>query len=75
MSRRSSKKFEFAKGVYYLNLNKGYNSSITIKRMERQKAIDAYLSYLKTYKSKCEWLGQWDGKKFIETNVSKLQEA
>jgi hypothetical protein len=72
MPRRSTKKFDFAKGVYYFNINKGYNSSITIKRKDKQRAIDAFSSYLKTYKEQCEWLGKWDGKKFTEDNFEKL---
>lgn len=73
MPRKSTKKFDFAKGVYYFNIKKGYNSNITIKRKEKQKAIDAYASYLRSYKEQCEWLGKWDGKKFTEDNFDKLQ--
>ena len=72
MARRSTKKFDFSKGIYYFNINRGHNNSITIKRMEKDKALNAYASYLKTHKDKCEWLGKWDGKKFIEDSYEKL---
>jgi hypothetical protein len=71
MARPSTKKFEFGEGIYYFNIRKGYNSVITIKRMKKQKAIDAYSSYKKSYKD-VEWLGKWDGKKFIDSNVETL---
>ncbi len=71
MSRRSKKKFEFGKGVYYFNIKKGYNNEITIKRMDKEKALLSYASYLKTYNEACEWLGKWDGKKFIEGNYEE----
>ena len=72
MARRPTKKFEFGKDVYYFNLNKDYRSPITIKRMNLKEAVEAYSSYLRTYNEKCEWLGKWDGKKFVETNFQKL---
>ncbi len=72
MSRRSTKKFDFQKGVWYFNVNKGYMNTITIKRMEKKKAIQAYKNYLLTQKGKCQWLGEWDGKKFIENDFDKL---
>ncbi len=75
MSRRSKKKFDFAKDVYYFNIKKGYNNEITIKRMELSAAIHTYTNYLKTYKEACEWLGKWDGKKFIENNYLELLKA
>ena len=72
MSRRSSKKFEFGKGIWYFNVFGGGNSAITIKRIELDKALDAYSTYLKTQRGKCEWLGKWDGKKFQESDFEKL---
>ena len=75
MSRRSLKKFDFGKGIYYFNINKGANSNITIKRVEKAKAIDAYKSYVKSYQDKVEWLGKWDGSKFVESDVEKLSKA
>ena len=68
MARPRTKKFEFGKGIYYFNIKKGYNNNITIKRLEKKKAIDAYKQYLKTQPENCDWLGKWDGKKFIEDN-------
>lgn len=72
MGRRSTKKFEFAKDIYYFNIKKGYNNNITIHRKDLNKALDAYKSYLVTQKGKCEWLGKWDGKKFIEDSYDAL---
>ncbi len=72
MARPRTKKFEFGKGIYYFNIKKGYNNNITIKREEKQKAVDAYRQYLKTQKENCEWLGKWDGKKFIEDSFEKI---
>ena len=73
MARRSTKKFEFGKGVYYFNINKGYNNCITIKRTDKKKALQAYSSYLKLYSDKCEWLGKWNGKDFVESNFETLR--
>ena len=75
MSRRSKKKFEFSKDVYYFNIKKGYNNEITIKRMEKESAVHTYGNYLKTYKEACEWLGKWDGKKFIENDYNEVAKA
>ena len=74
MARRSTKKFDFGKGIYYFNIRSGANSSITIKRIEKDKAISAFQSYLNTRKE-CEWLGKWDGKKFVESDFDKLVPA
>jgi len=71
MSRRSKKKFEYGQGVYYFSIKKGYNNEITIKRMDKEKALLAYASYKKTYKDACEWLGKWEGKKFVESNYEE----
>ena len=75
MSRRSLKKFDYGKGIYYFNINKGQNSNITIKRIEKKKAIEAYKQYVKSYQEKVEWLGKWDGSKFIENDLEKLSKA
>lgn len=72
MARKKTKRFDYAKGVYYFNINKGFNSSITIKREEKGKALLAFSNYLITQRGKCEWLGKWDGKKFIEDDFEKL---
>ena len=42
-----------------------------VKRIEKKKAIDAYRNYLKTQPENCDWLGKWDGKKFVEDNFEK----
>ena len=74
MARRPTKKFEFAKDVYYFNLNKDFGPPITLNRRTQKEAVQAYSRYLRTYAEKCEWLGRWDGKKFIEDNFPKLEE-
>lgn len=71
MSRRT-KKFDFAEGVYYFNINKGYRNDITIKRKDKSKAILDYKNYLVTQKGNCEWLGKWNGKSFVEDNFESL---
>ena len=72
MSRRSTKRFTYGEGVYYFNINKGYNNKVTIKRMELDKALDAFQRYVRTHGQSVEWLGKWDGKKFKEDNVEEL---
>lgn len=72
MARRSSKKFDFGKGIYYFTINEGHNYNITIKRKSKENAVQAFLRYLRTKKDKCEWLGKWDGKKFVESNFEKV---
>ena len=67
MSRRRTKSFDYQKGIYYFSVN-----GITIKRMQKDKAIAAYKNYLLTQPGKCEWLGKWDGDKFAEANFDKL---
>ncbi|HMQ06698.1 MAG TPA: hypothetical protein PKC30_05315 [Saprospiraceae bacterium] len=71
MARPSTKKFEFGKGIYYFNIKSGYNNTITIKRVDRQLAIDAFKQYVRNYHD-CEWLGKWDGKKFVEEDFNAL---
>jgi len=73
MSRRSTKKFDYQKGVYYFNVNKGFMNTITIKRMDQKKAIQAYKNYLLTQQGKVQWLGCWDGKEFSENDFDSLK--
>lgn len=73
MPRMSTKRFDYAKGIYYFNIKNGFNSNITIKRMKKDEAITTFQSYQRKKKN-CEWLGKWDGKKFIEDNLEKLIE-
>lgn len=64
----ASKKFEYGEGVYYFNIRNGGQSSITIKRMVKNEAVDRFWSY-KNLGKEVEWLGKWDGKKFTETSM------
>ncbi len=68
---RKKKNFTKAVGTYFFDINMGYNNTITISRKTRKEAEAAFSNYLKQNKQ-CEWLGQWDGKKFIDT---EFQEA
>ena len=72
MSRPRTKSFTFGKDIYYFNIKSGSSSGITIKRKSLQKAIDAFRMYQKTHKTSAEWLGKWDGKKFIENEFDEL---
>lgn len=72
MSRPRTKKFDFATDVYYFNIKKGYRSEIIIKRTSKDKAMQAFQYYLKAKSGESEWLGKWDGSKFVETNFDKL---
>ena len=72
MSRRSTKRFSYGEGVYYFNINKGYNNNITLKRMSLDKALDAYQRYSRTHGSNVEWLGKWNGKNWDENNIEEL---
>lgn len=70
MARRSTKKFDFGKDIYYFNVKNGFNNVITIKRKNKNEAVYAYHSYKKSSKD-CEWLGKWNGDKFIENTLEK----
>lgn len=75
MGRPKTKTFSFAKGIYYMNINKAFRNSITIKRTDKKQALNAFAGYLKTQNNNCEWLGKWDGKKFIENDYEALVES
>lgn len=66
---RKKKAFTKTPGLYFFDVNMGY-SSITISRKTRDEAVYAYSNYVKQKKD-CEWLGQWDGKKFVDTDIKK----
>lgn len=71
MPRRSTKKFDFGKGIFYFNIKKGYNNYITIKRKNQKAAIETFQAYQRTHQT--EWLGQWDGKKFVKDEFDQIQ--
>ena len=62
---RRKKGFNMAKDVYYFNIKAGYNNTIVISRKTKKEAVRAYASYLDQRKD-CEWMGKWDGKKFVD---------
>ena len=67
---RKKKNFTKAVGNYFFDIKMGFNNTITISRKNREDAEYAFSNYLKQ-KKQCEWLGQWDGKKFIDTEFKK----
>ncbi len=69
-----AKKFEYGEGIYYFNIRNGGHNSITIKRKDKEDAINRFLSY-KSLGKDCEWLGRWEGKKFVETSQPQLKSA
>jgi len=66
---RRKKGFKMTSGYYFFNIKMGYQNSITISRKTKEEAVYAYDNYLKQRKE-CEWLGQWDGSKFIDNVYS-----
>jgi len=60
-------------GHYFFVVKMGYQNNIMISRSAREDALHAYKNYLKQRKD-CEWLGKWDGSKFIDTDL-KVQAA
>lgn len=73
MHMRPNKNISLGKGKYYFTI-KSTPNNITIFRKSRKRAADAYLNYLKIGKE-CEWLGQWNGKKFEDTTAPALSQA
>lgn len=62
---RRKKAFKKTSGYYFFNIKMGYQNSITISRKTKKEAAHAFSNYLKQKKD-CEWLGQWNGKKFVD---------
>jgi hypothetical protein len=58
------KNYSLGKGKYYFNVKAGH-ANITIHRASKRDALNTYESYKKVGKE-VEWLGKWNGKKFIE---------
>ena len=63
---RRKKAFKKTAGHYFFNVKMGYQNNITISRTNKDEAAYAFKNYLKQRKD-CEWLGQWDGKEFVDT--------
>lgn len=66
---RKKKAFTKTTGHYFFDVGTGFNN-ITISRVTRAEAVYAFTNYVKQ-KKECEWFGQWDGKKFIDTDIKK----
>jgi len=63
---RRKQHYKKTKGYYSFSIKMGYNNTITISRDNKEAAIYAFENYLKQKKD-CEWLGQWNGKKYEDT--------
>jgi len=72
--RHSKKNFDYKKDAYYFNIKNGYNSAITIRRLDKDQAVNTFENYLKAGKD-AEWLGKWTGKEFADSNFEKLVAA
>ena len=70
MAMRGSKKFDYKQGKFYFNVKSMVGPPITINRSSKEEAIEAFSRYLRAGKD-CEWLGQWEGKKFSSTDFEK----
>lgn len=68
---RRKKSFKLTPGHYFFNIKAGYQNSIIISRKTKKDAMYAFANYL-TQRKEAEWLGQWDGKNFID---NEYQEA
>ena len=60
------KHFTKTVGKYFFNIKMGYNNTIMISRKTKEAAKYAFSNYVNQRKE-VEWLGKWDGKKFIDT--------
>ncbi len=67
-----AKKKHFTKttGKYFFNIKMGYNNTIMISRKTEAAAKYAFSNYVNQRKE-VEWLGMWDGKKFIGTELKQ----
>lgn len=70
---RLRKNFSMGKDKYYFTI-KSVPNNITIYRKSKEAAMAAYRKYEKAGKE-IEWLGKWDGKKFVESNTPAPQTA
>lgn len=61
------KNFEWGVGKYYFTI-KTQPNNITIYRKSKEAALLACQHYIELGKE-VEWLGRWDGKKFIDLSV------
>ncbi|MCB0570332.1 MAG: hypothetical protein KDC66_11235 [Phaeodactylibacter sp.] len=62
---RPRKSYTMGEGKYYFTI-KAVPNNITIFRKTKNAAIEAFQKYMRAGKE-VEWLGKWDGKKFIES--------
>jgi len=70
MARAKVKPFTKTEGTFYFNV-KTRDMNITIHRETLESAKSAFMGYVRQGKA-CEWLGQWNGKKFVPVDTSLL---
>ncbi len=68
MARMKTKPFTKTVGTFYFNV-KTRDMNITIHRTSLENAKQAFMVYIRQGKQ-CEWLGKWNGKKFIPVDTS-----
>ena len=71
---RKKKGYTMTTGHYFFNVFMGYQRAITISRATKKEAVQAFSDYLKQKKDS-EWLGKWDGKKFVDDKFSEAEAA
>lgn len=69
----SKKNFAMGKGKFYFTIKSSPNN-ITIFRDTFKSAADTYQKYILLGKE-CEWLGEWDGKKFSKAKTPSMPNA
>ncbi len=67
---RKKKGFKMTTGHFFFNIKAGHQNTITISRQTKAEAVRAFNDYKKQRKD-CEWLGQWDGKNFTDTDITE----
>ena len=63
---RRKKGFDFAEGIYYFTIASSPRN-ITLHRKSKQAAVTAFRHY-KIVGKEVEWLGQWNGKEFVDSS-------
>lgn len=70
MARMKTKPFTKTVGMFYFNV-KTRDMNITIRRETLENARMAFMGYVRQGKQ-VEWLGKWNGKKFLPVDTSLL---
>lgn len=64
---RPNKNISLGKDKFYFTI-KSTPNNITIFRNTKKSAVDTFLQYQRIGKD-CEWLGMWNGKKFVDATT------